>query len=405
MGFRPERLFAARAHRLQPSEIRQILRLTLRPDVVSFAGGLPDPASFPLELIRTLSAQVLDQHGPEALQYGLTMGVPELREAIAQLMRREGVQTDPEQVIVTSGSQQGLSLTATLLLEPKDHVIVGSPTYLGLKLLATFHEAIADPVPVDDEGMDPQAVEDLLRRRAQEGTPVKFVYAMPTFQNPSGVTISSSRRRALVDVVAAYDTLLVEDDPYSRLRFAGDHQRPLIGYDDEGHVLYLSTFSKLLAPGFRIGWAQGHPSILEKFNLTKQSRDLHTNSFGQYLTAAYLREGHLDRHVATICALYKRKCEAMLLAIDHHFPPEVTVTRPQGGLFTWAVCPPQVDTGVLLPRAIEQKVAFVTGRSFYTDPGAGANAMRLNFSHPPLERIGPGIERLGGVLRTAMVAR
>ena len=395
--------FAQRTQRITASLIRELLKLTERPDIISFAGGLPAPEVFPVEEVREATERVLRDHGSTALQYTTTEGYRPLRELLVRHMGRYGVEVKPENVLVTSGSQQALDLIGKLLINPGDRVLTEAPTYLGALQAFNVYQADYLPVPIDDDGMDLRALEEQLR-----GGP-KFVYALPNFQNPAGVTMSLARRRRLVERTAALGIPIVEDDPYGQLRYEGEHLPSLVKLDAEmhgcangektftGNVLYLSTLSKTLAPGLRIAWVVAPEIVIAKLVKIKQGADLHTSTFCQHVAHEVARGGFLDRHVRKIRSVYGERRDAMLHALDRHAPPGVRWTRPGGGLFLWATLPEGFDTMKLLDEAIAEKVAFVPGAAFYPC-GGGERTMRLNFSYAAPAVIEEGVRRLCKVI-------
>jgi 2-aminoadipate transaminase len=395
--------FAQRTQRITASMIRELLKLTEQPDIISFAGGLPAPDVFPVEEIRAATERVLRDHATTALQYTTTEGYRPLRELLVRHMSRYGVEVRPENVLVTSGSQQALDLIGKLLINPGDRVLTEAPTYMGALQAFNAYQAEYLAVPIDDDGMNVDALEKQLR-----GGP-KFVYALPNFQNPAGVTLSLERRRRLVERATHHGIPIVEDDPYGQLRFEGDHIPSLVRLDAEthgcangertftGNVLYLSTLSKTLAPGLRIAWVVAPEVVISKLVQIKQGADLHTSTFCQYVAYEVARGGFLDRHVRRIRTVYGERRNAMLRALDHHAPPGVRWTRPGGGLFLWATLPPGFDTLKLLDEAIAERVAFVPGAAFYPC-GGGERTMRLNFSYAAPDVIEEGITRLCKVI-------
>ncbi len=399
--------FAQRTQRITASMIRELLKLTEQPDIISFAGGLPAPEVFPVEEVRAATDRVLRDHGTTALQYTTTEGYRPLRELLVRHMGRYGVDVKPENVLVTSGSQQALDLIGKLLINPGDRVLVEAPTYLGALQAFNAYQADYLPVPIDDDGMDVDALEEQLR-----GGP-KFVYALPNFQNPGGVTLSMERRRRLVERAAHYGIPIVEDDPYGQLRFEGEHLPSLVKLDAEthgcangertftGNVLYLSTLSKTLAPGLRVAWVVAPEVVISKLVQIKQGADLHSSTFCQYVAYEVAKGGFLDKHVRRIRTVYGERRGAMLRALDRHAPPGVRWTRPDGGLFLWATLPEGFDTLKLLDEAIAEKVAFVPGSAFYPC-GGGERTMRLNFSYAAPDVIEEGIKRLSKVIERKM---
>ena len=395
--------FAQRTQRITASMIRELLKLTEKPDIISFAGGLPAPDVFPVEEIRAATERVLLDHPSAALQYTTTEGYRPLRELLVRHMSRYGVEVGPGNVLVTSGSQQALDLIGKLLINPGDRVLTEAPTYLGALQAFNAYQAEYLPVPTDDDGMDVEALAAQLRAGP------KFVYALPNFQNPAGVTLSLERRRRLVERAARHGVPIVEDDPYGQLRFEGDHLPSLVKLDAEmhgcangeraftGNVLYLSTLSKTLAPGLRIAWVVAPEVVISKLVQIKQGADLHTSTFCQHVAYEVAKGGFLDTHVRRIRAVYGERRDAMLRSLDRHAPPGVRWTRPGGGLFLWATLPEGFDTLKLLDEAIAEKVAFVPGAAFYPC-GGGERTMRLNFSYAAPNVIEEGIKRLCRVI-------
>ena len=398
----PER-FAQRTLGMTSSAIRELLKLTEKPDVISFAGGLPAPEVFPLREIEAATHRVLQEHGPAALQYSTTEGYLPLRELLVRHMARYGIRVMPENVLITSGGQQALDLVGKLFLNPGDHVVTEEPTFLGALQAWTAYQALFLPVPIDDDGIRIHRLEEALRSGP------KLLYVLPNFQNPSGVTLSLDRRHEVVDLACRYGVPVIEDDPYGQLRYEGDHLPPLVQIDAEMHhcsrgesafhggVLYLGSLSKTLAPGFRLGWVVAPDVVVRKLVQVKQGSDLHTSTFTQMLAYEVARGGFLDAHVRTVRRVYRERRDTMLEAMEAHFPPVVRWTRPQGGIFLWATLPEGLDSAEILEEAIAEKVAFVPGASFFPREG-GARTLRLNFSYSAPDVIEEGIRRLGRVL-------
>ena len=397
MDFTP--LWSARANAMKASEIRELLKLTEQPDIISFAGGLPDPHAFPVEEVTEAADRVLKQHPHRAFQYSTTEGITELREAVSEYLGKQGMDLHEDDILITNGSQQGLDLLGRVLLDPKDTIVVSNPSYLGALQAFNFYDIKYAGASSDGDGVIPDALDENLSRLKKAGVHPKFMYLVPTFQNPSGTVIPESRRRRILDLAHEHDLLIIEDDPYGRLRFDGDEVPTMKSMDKEDRVLYLGTFSKILVPGFRLAWTAGPSELVHKMVVSKQSVDLCTNAFTQFIAADMLASGVIDRHLPKIISNYRTKRDAMLGAMDKHFPKEgVTWTKSQGGMFTWAEMPESVDTVPMLERAIEKRVAYVPGKPFYADPDLGQNTMRLNFTHPSVEKIETGIERLGGIM-------
>jgi 2-aminoadipate transaminase len=398
------RRFAQRTQGIKSSIIRELLKLTEKPDIISFAGGLPAADVFPLDEIRAATLRVLDENGPLALQYGATEGYLPLRELIVRHMARYGIEVNATNVLVTSGSQQALDLIGKLFVNPGDLILTEAPTYLGALQAFNAYQADYLAIPIDDDGLDVSRLEEELRAGP------KFLYVLPNFQNPAGVTLSLPRRRRLVELANQYGIPIVEDDPYGQLRYEGGHLPPLVRLDAEmhgcakgeqafsGNVLYLSTLSKTLAPGLRVGWIVAPEAVIHKLVQLKQGADLHSSTFCQHVAYETARGGFLDRHIRRIRAVYSERRDAMLASAARHFPPGMKWTRPQGGLFLWATLPRGFDSARLLDEALAEKVAFVPGAPFFP-LGGGAETMRLNFSYAPPERIEEGIRRLGAVIR------
>lgn len=399
--------FAQRMHGMRRSEVRELLKLTERPGVISFAGGLPAPELFPVQRCEEACHTVLREHGAAALQYSTTEGYRPLREMIARHTRRYGVKVGPDNILITASSQQALDLIGRVFLNPGDHVVVERPTYLGALQAWNLSQAQYISIPMDDEGMRIDGLEAALRAGP------KFLYALPNFQNPTGVTISQERRKKIVALADHYGVPILEDDPYGQLRYEGEHLPSIVALDAEfqsgngalytGNVIYLSTFSKTLAPGLRLGWIVASEGVIDQLVLAKQATDLHTSTFTQIIAYEMARGGFLDKHVHAIRREYRARRDAMLAAMAEFFPATVTWTRPSGGLFLWVRFPDGTDSREILGEAIKEKVAFVVGSAFFAD-GSGRNTARLNFSNADPEHIREGIKRLGGVLHRMLSA-
>lgn len=388
--------YASRTAKLQSSIIREILKITQKPDVISFAGGLPAPEMFPIRAFEEAARYLLPREGQRMLQYSPTEGFPPLKEFLAEYMQKYGVPAEPANVLPTNGSQQALDLVGKIFLEEGDAIITSRPTYLGAIQAWNAYNPRYLTVDMDDDGMIVEQIEDHLKREK-----VKFIYVLPNFHNPAGVTIPLERRKAIVELADKYNVFIVEDDPYGELRYEGEDISPFITLRKE-RVIYLSTFSKTLAPGLRLGWITAPEFVMKKFIQAKQGADLHTGTLVQYLAWDLCDRGILRSHVKKIREVYKRRRDLMLSEMDKHFPKDgVKWTRPQGGLFLWVILPEHVDTGKLLERAVEMKVAYVPGYAFYPD-GGGKNTLRLNFSNAKEENIVLGIERLGRLFKEAV---
>jgi len=393
-----QHLYAQRAAGMRASDIREILKVTAQPDVISLAGGLPAPELFPIDEYRRAFEWVLESDGAQALQYGPSEGYRPLRTLLSQRLTGFGIRCSADDILVTNGSQQALDLMGKMFLNPGDAVLVEKPTYLGALQAFNQYQATYAVVPMDEDGMRVDEVERVLSQRASSGQRIKFIYALPNFQNPTGRSLSLDRRRRLVELADHFGIPIVEDDPYGELRYEGDPLPTLKSLDTHGSVIYLGTFSKILAPGFRLGWTVASPEVMEALLHGKQPSDLHTGMAPQMATYEVAKNGFVETHVERIKAFYKERRDAMLRAIDEHFPSEAHYTRPGGGLFVWAELPAHVDTRELLLDAVQEKVAFVPGQGFHPD-SSGTNTMRLNFSNVPPEQLREGIRRLGHAIQ------
>jgi 2-aminoadipate transaminase len=394
--------YAQRTKGIKSSAIRELLKFTQRPEVISFAGGLPASDVFPTERFREACCKVLDQQAHLALQYGASEGYEPLRDMIARHITRYGIRAQSENVLITSGSQQALDLIGKLLINSGDCVLVEAPTYLGALQAFNVYGADYVSVPSDEDGL----CSDLLEAPLRAGP--KFMYVLPNFQNPGGTTLSEGRRHQLVLLADKYGIPIVEDDPYGQLRYEGEHLTPLVVLDREnlrrdtgysiGNVIYLSTFSKTLAPGLRLGWIVAPAEVIAKLVQLKQGADLHTSTFVQMVAYEVARDHFLDEHVKVIRQVYRERRDVMLETLAQYFPPEVTWTRPKGGLFLWVTLAQGMDAQRLFDTALQENVAFVPGDSFYAPNGHQNEArrhLRLNFSAAPPDQIREGIRRLG----------
>ena len=395
------KFYSDRAGKMRKSVIRELLKVTQDPEIISFAGGLPNPNSFPIKDIEGCTEDVMENHGKTALQYGTTQGLPQLRELLAERSYKDGVDVTAEDIIITSGSQQALDTVGKVFLNPGDTALCGLPTYLGGINAFRSYEANLKGISLDEEGMEIDVLEDTVKKLQNEGIMPKFVYVVPTFQNPAGVIMPESRRKKLVDLANSYDFIIVEDDPYGKLRYDVDHIKPIKSFDDEGRVIYLSTFSKILSPGFRLAWAIASPDLARKMIICKQALDLCTNTFTQFIAAEFMRRGSLDLHIMKICELYKPKRDIMIKAMKKYFPDGYTCYKPKGGMFAWVTLPEGVDTETMFLDAIKEKVAYVHGKAFHVD-GGGERSMRLNFSYSTDEQLDEGMKRLGNVIKNKL---
>ncbi len=393
--------FAHRIQKMGSSIIRELLKLTEDPAIISFGGGLPAPEVFPLEKFKDACNIVLDNFGPQALQYGATDGYLPLREMISRHKSRYSVSVSPNNILITSGSQQALDFIGRLFINRGDYIVVEGPTYLGALQAWNAYGAQYITVPVDEDGMNVDELEKALR------VGPKFIYCLPNFQNPSGVTLSLERRQRIVELADKYGVPIIEDDPYGQLRYEGEHL-PSLAYLDSiyrgdngsytGNVIYLSTFSKLLAPGIRLAWVIAPEKVIRKLVQTKQAADLHTATFNQMVAYEVGKGGFLDEHVKVIREVYKQRRDVMLETMEEVWPSSASWTTPLGGMFLWGMAPEGIDTTELLKKAIDRKVAFVPGFAFNAD-GKSSNAMRLNFSYSKPDTIREGITRLGVLLK------
>jgi 2-aminoadipate transaminase len=397
--------FAQRTQRMKSSAVRELLKLTELPEIISFAGGLPAPEVFPVERFAEAYQSVMSHEGPKALQYSTTEGYRPLRELIVHHSTRYGIQIEPDNVLITNGSQQALDLIGKVFINPGDHILVERPTYLGA--LQAWNSYQAEYIAADTD-LDGYVI-DSVQTQMRSGP--KFIYALPNFQNPSGVTLSLPRRQALIEVADHYGVPILEDDPYGQLRYEGEHLPSLVTLDSQfrstngaqysGNVIYLSTFSKTLAPGIRLGWIIAPVEVIQRLVQAKQGADLHTGTLNQMLAYEVASHGFLDQHVRHIRAVYRERRDTMLAALEQYFPADVTWTRPQGGLFVWLTFPAHMNTADILKAAVEQKVAFVPGESFHAD-GGGQNTARLNFSNAAPDQIEEGVKRLARCLKNLL---
>lgn len=389
-----QNLLARRTARMQVSAIREILKVASQPGMISLAGGIPAPESFPLELIAELNGRVLATYAADALQYGLTEGFPPLREALAARLAGQGVPVSSEDVLITSGSQGVLDAIGKVLLSPGDRVAVESPTYLGALQAFTPYEPDYLSIACDDNGLLPDALEDLLRRQ-----PVKFIYLVPNFQNPTGRTLTMSRRRALAEIIQRYGILLVEDDPYGDLRYSGTALPSLKSLVPD-NVIYIGTLSKIFAPGLRVGYCAAPPPIRDWLVRAKQGVDLHTGTYSQALAAEYISGGYLDRHLPRIIDLYKPRQQAIINALQRYFPAGFRWSHPEGGMFVWVEGPVEMDMRAQYTKAVENGVAYVPGQFFFADPNQGRHTLRLNFTMADGPTLARAIALLADVMQS-----
>ncbi len=388
-------LFAERTGVMRSSAMRDLMAITARPEVISLAGGLPDTSTFPAATFAAQMTRIAQESAAEALQYGPTEGFAETVDCIVEVMGAEGMLPDPDDVIVTTGGQQAIDLICKTLIDPGDVVICEAPTYPGAVPVFCSYQAETIQIECDEDGMRVEELEGVLARLDGEGRRPKFVYSVPSFQNPAGVTLSLQRRQRLVELARQRELLVVEDNPYGLLRFSGEPLPPLYQLDGGDFVIYVSTFSKILSPGIRLGWAVAPPPVMEKIVVGKQASDLCTSTLTQYFVREYFAEGRWREYVDSLAEIYRGRRDTMVDALREHFPPQATWTEPEGGLFIWATLPDYIDTGDLLAKALREDVAFVPGQAAYVEEGRGRSSMRLNFSGVNDEEIREGVRRIG----------
>lgn len=396
--YKADKLFATRAEGMKASEIREILKLTQQPDILSFAGGLPAPDLFPLKEMKEISAEVIETMGVQALQYNPTEGYDPLRKQIVSRMAAQGMQLTMDQILITAGSQQGLDFSGKIFLNPGDLVLCESPSYLGAINAFKAYECRFKSIETDAQGMVLTALEEALSSE----THVKMIYVIPDFQNPSGRSWSVERRKGLVALANKYNVVVVEDNPYGELRYDGESLPSVKSFDTQGRVVYLGTFSKTFCPGLRIGWVAAHEPLISKYVMVKQGADLQTNSMSQRELALFIERYDFDQHIERLIALYRQRRDAMVDAIEKYFPKAIRYEVPKGGLFLWLEVPEHVNTKTLMTRAVANKVAYVPGDSFFPEGGI-MNTMRLNFSNMDLAQIEEGMKRLGAILSEALM--
>jgi len=391
-------IFSTSAKGMKKSAIREILKLTQRPEVISFAGGLPSPESFPIEQLKEISVEVLETDGVKALQYGTTEGDNRLREILVERYQKEGLHLNCNNLIITTSSQQGLDLIPKIFINPGDKIICGLPSYLGGIQAFNTYGAELIGIKLDEKGMNAQLLEKALADLRAKGEKPKFIYVIPDFQNPAGITMPESRRLEIIELAHKYDVLIVEDSPYREIRFNGKPQRTIYQLEGNGQVILLGTMSKIFVPGFRIGWVAAHEDIIDKIVTAKQSTDLCTSAFVQKIAAKYFDKGYFDQNLKFIISSYREKRDAMLAAFRKYMPEGVTWTEPEGGLFLFMTLPEYMDAEELFQIAIKENVAFVLGTVFHCD-GSGKNTLRINFSYMSKEMNEEGAKRLATAIK------
>ena len=395
----PENLqerFAHRAAHMKPSEIRSLFAVASRPEIVSLAGGMPNLSAIPMEVMASIVEKLTREHGQEALQYGSGQGHPKLREQICDVMALEGIRANPDDVLITTGSQQALDLISRIFIDPGDVVLVEAPSYVGA--LGTFfqYEASVVHVETDENGVVPDSLRQAIKTLRYQGRRIKFLYLIPNYQNPSGVLLPSARRTEILDICRSEKIFIVEDNPYGLLGFDRPSPNAMRAEDSE-NVIYLGSFSKTIVPGFRVGWALVPQALREKLVIASESSILCPSNFSQMAISSYLADQPWRDQIANFCQLYKVRRDAMLESLDSYFPKSATWTKPQGGFYVWVTLPNEIDTKAMMPRAIVAKVAYVPGTAFYAD-GFGSWSMRLSYCHPTPERIREGVKALGHVV-------
>jgi DNA-binding transcriptional MocR family regulator len=398
-----EKRFAARAAGMLPSEIRSLFAVASRPEIVSLAGGMPNLSALPMEMMAGVVNQLILTNGAEALQYGSGQGHPKLREQICEVMALEGIRANPDDVVITTGSQQALDLISRIFIDPGDVVLVEAPSYVGA--LGTFrqYEAAVVHVETDGDGLVPESLRAAIKSLRATGRKIKFLYLIPNYQNPTGVCLPADRRTEILTICREAEIFVLEDNPYGLLGFDKPSPNAMRAEDSE-NVIYLGSFSKTIASGLRVGWALVPQSLKDKMVIASESSILCPSNFTQLTISSYLADQPWRDQIASFCELYKVRRDAMLESLEEHFPAEATWTKPGGGFYVWVNLPPEIDTKALMPKAIVAKVAYVPGNAFYAD-GLGSWAMRLSYCHPTPERIREGVKALGGVIKQEMQRR
>lgn len=387
-------LLANRVTHLKASAIREIFKMVGRSDVISFAGGIPSPEVFPKEEFAKISSDILAKNGNSALVYGITEGYAPLIEIVKNINKKVGVGKDIDQTIITTGAQQATDLVTRSLVNDGEGIIVEEPSFIGSLNSFRSYNAKLFGAPMKDDGIDIEKVEEILKKEN-----IKIIYTIPTFQNPTGITLSLEKRKKLLELAEKYDCFILEDNPYGDLRFKGEEVPTIKSMDENGRVIYVGTFSKTLAPGIRVGHVTAHKDIIDRVVVVKQVNDVHTTLLSQMIVTEYINNNDYDAQIKKGCDLYKEKCDLMLKTMDEYFPSQVKYTRPDGGIFLWCTLPEGIDSGVLFEKALEKKVAFVPGRTCNIDIDAPSNCFRLNYSTAPNEKIVEGIKILAEVIK------
>lgn len=396
-----ESLFSESAKRMRRSAIRELLKLTQKPDIISFAGGLPAPESFPVDELQAIIDEMMQTEGRQVLQYGATEGDMELRKVLVERYQQQGLQLSLDNLIITTASQQALDLIPKIFINPGDKIICGLPSYLGALQSYVNYGAELVGIPLDEKGMRADLLDEKLAELKAKNELPKFIYVIPDFQNPAGITMPEARRREIIAVAQKYDILILEDSPYREIRFEGEPQPTIYQLADEGRVVLLGTFSKTFVPGFRIGWVIADARIIDKLVMSKQAADLCTPPFVQRIAARYLQKGLFDKNLGAIIENYREKRQVMIDAFKKYMPEGVTWTEPEGGLFLFMTLPEYMDAEELFKIAIEEKVAFVLGSTFHCDD-SGKNTLRLNFSYMSKEKNEEGVKRLASAIKQLM---
>jgi len=391
---------ATRTQRMKSSVIRELLKVTMQPEVISFAGGLPAPEYFPVKEFQEACNKVLSENGPNALQYGPTEGFPPLKADICGQMSRYGILVEPENVLITSGSQQALDLIGKLFVDPHRNVICSRPTYLGALQAWNAYEAEYHTVPIDDDGMRVDMLPEVLEKLERPG----ILYVLPNFHNPGGTTLSQERRDRLVELARERDLVIIEDDPYGELRYEGEDLTPLFRMAPE-RTIYLSTFSKTLAPGLRLAWITAPKPMIARLVQAKQGADLHTGTFVQHVAHEIISSGFIQEHVRELRQVYSSRRDAMLDALTEFMPEETYWSHPEGGMFLWVRCNKKIKTAPFMEKAVKEKVAYVPGFAFYPGEDGGSSSMRLNFSYSDEATIVEGVRRLGTAMKQELAGK